>query len=85
MSAYLEKEKRMGPILVMAGGVLMFIGAIMVAIAAFKESVIWGLACLFIPIVGLIFIITHFQEAKSGVMAYVAGIGAVIVGAALGR
>ncbi|MCW8133817.1 MAG: hypothetical protein KIS92_25950 [Planctomycetota bacterium] len=74
----------MGGILVLAGGVLCLIGGLLIAIAAFKESVLWGIGCLIIPIVGLIFVITHFEESKGGLMAYVAGIIAVVAGTVMG-
>lgn len=75
----------MGAILLLGGGLLMLVGGILIAVAAFRESVLWGLACLFIPFAALIFVITHFEEAKGGLMFYVAGIGAAVLGAVMGH
>ena len=41
-----------------------FIGWLGLLVAAFRESIWWGLACLFIPIVQLIFLIIHWREAR---------------------
>jgi hypothetical protein len=38
--------------------------SIWLIIVAFGESVIWGLACIFIPLCGLLFVITHWDKAK---------------------
>ena len=45
------------------GGILCLIGGIWFFIVAFRESVVWGLLCLFLPIVQLIFLIKHFGDA----------------------
>lgn len=73
----------MAGILILAGFGLTFIGAIMIAIAAFKESVLWGIGCLVVPLVALIFVIMHFKESKGGLMAYAAGIAAMLAGAVI--
>jgi hypothetical protein len=55
----------------MLGYALLIIGLIISAFAgiwflvvAFRQSVLWGLGCLFIPFVSLIFLIVHWAEAK---------------------
>ena len=40
------------------------IGGIMLLVASFKTSIVWGLACLFLPFVQLIFIMVHWPRAK---------------------
>ena len=50
--------------LISLGFVIFIIGGFWFLIAAFWESVLWGLACLFIPIVQLFFLIVHWPEAK---------------------
>ena len=44
------------------GGFLALISGIWFLIATFKEGVLWGLACLFIPFASLIFLILHFDK-----------------------
>ncbi len=40
------------------------IGGIWLLVVAFQESVLWGIGTIFIPLVGLIFAVTHWAEAK---------------------
>lgn len=54
------------------GNVCMFIGIIIgliygiqLIILAFRESILWGLGYLFVPFVSLIFLVVHWDEAKS--------------------
>jgi hypothetical protein len=50
--------------LLVLGIALSVIGGIWLLITAFQESVGWGVACLLLPIVGLIFVFLHWEEAK---------------------
>jgi len=50
--------------LILLGLVLFIVGGFWFLIAAFRESVLWGLACLFIPIVQIFFLIVHWPKAK---------------------
>ncbi len=53
----------MGTILMLIGGIGMFVGGIWLLIVAFQESILWGLGCLFVPFVGLIFVVMHWENA----------------------
>lgn len=53
------------------GSIFMIIGMLIAAftsiwflVVAFKTSVLWGLGCLFVPFVSLIFLIMHWDDAK---------------------
>ena len=46
------------------GMIIGLIGSIMFLIAAFRESVLWGLGCLIISPISLVFLIMHWQAAK---------------------
>jgi hypothetical protein len=59
--------------LVIIGFVIMIIGGIWLLIEAFRESILWGLGCLFIPILGLIFAITHWDKAGKPFLVQVVG------------
>src|SRR6185369_7182655 len=70
-------------LLIGIGAVLMIGGGIGILIAAFNESVIWGLGCLVVPIVSLIFVITHWAEAKNPFAYNLLGLAMVFVGGML--
>lgn len=70
--------------LMILGGIVMLVGGIMFLIAAFSESVLWGLGCLFIPFVSLFFLIMHWSEAKKGFLIQLAGVAIFGIGIAVG-
>lgn len=57
---------------------VMVIGSLMVIVAAFRQSVLWGLAYLFVPFAALVFIIKYWAESKAGFLTSMAGFIAVI-------
>jgi glutaredoxin/Skp family chaperone for outer membrane proteins len=52
---------------------LLLVGGVMVTCAAFRESRIWGWACVLLPSAKLFFIIRHWEDAKTGVLTFAAG------------
>ena len=69
---------------VLVGVVLVLVGAIYFVVVAFQESLLWGLAVLFLPgIVSLIFLIVEWPTAKRPFFWQLWGILFVIGGIAL--
>lgn len=67
----------------MVGIVVMLYGLIVILINAFKESILWGLASLFIPLVALVFVFMHWADNKKPFLIYIAGAVLLGIGAAL--
>jgi hypothetical protein len=65
--------------LIVVGMIMLIIGGVWFLVAAFRESVLWGLACLFVPIVQLFFLIVHWPEAKRPFLFQLLAIVLVIV------
>lgn len=63
------------------GFLLAFVGGIMVLVAAFRQSIVWGLVTLFVPLGNLVFTVLHWAEAKKGTL--VSLVGAALMGGAL--
>ena len=61
--------------------VVILIGAIMCLVAAFRQSVLWGLVYLFVPFASLVFLIKYWNEAKNGFFTSLFGL-AVLIGLA---
>ncbi len=59
------------------GGIVALIGLLMVLVEAFKESVVWGLLCLFIPLVALVFVATHWRKTRRGFFLWLGGAVAI--------
>jgi glutaredoxin len=52
---------------------VMGIGGIIFTAAAFRQNLLWGMACLIVPFASLVFVVRHWYEAKSGFLTSVAG------------
>ncbi|HZV37059.1 MAG TPA: hypothetical protein VFB72_20955 [Verrucomicrobiae bacterium] len=73
-----------GLVLLGIGGITAFVGGIIFLIAAFRESLLWGLACLLIPFVSLIFLVLHWAEAKKGFFIQLVGLALIVIGVLIG-
>ena len=63
-------------------GALVFLyGGIIFLITAFRESVLWGIGCLLVPLVNVFFLITHWEDTKTPFLIQLAG-GVVMILAA---
>jgi hypothetical protein len=67
-------------VLVIFGVILLFIGGIGILIAAFKTSFLWGLGCLLIAPMSLVFLIMHWEDAKNPFFLQIIGIMLVCIG-----
>jgi hypothetical protein len=75
----------MGGILTGVGGLIFVIGWIWILVIAFQNGdVIWGILSLLCGLVGLIYAIQHFEQAKIPLGLLAGGIVLNIVGAAMG-
>jgi hypothetical protein len=72
-----------GPALFVLGLVVSLVGSLMVIWRAFRESVLWGLGCLFVPFVYLIFVIQHWEDTKKGFLIGISGTVIVFASIAL--
>jgi glutaredoxin len=62
------------------GAVFYVIGGVMMLITIFRTHILWGLACCFLPLAGLIYLFRHWGEVKSAFLMNFIG-GTVMVGA----
>ncbi|PKH02440.1 hypothetical protein CXF72_11575 [Psychromonas sp. MB-3u-54] len=72
----------MADIIGVIGVLILIVGGILFLIEAFKESIIWGIACLLITPVVLAFTVMHWGVAKKPFFIQLAGIGVMLIGAA---
>jgi hypothetical protein len=57
------KMEAVGMVIFAIGAIVSIIGGIWFLIVAFRQSVWWGLGCLFVPFVSLVFLIMHWRDA----------------------
>ena len=70
----------LGMILVFIGAILWIIGGIWFLIATFCESILWGLGCLLVPFVGLIFLFAYWEVAGKPFGVSVLGVVVMVIG-----
>jgi len=73
----------LGALLVILGLVIALFGGLMFLVAAFRESIWWGLACLFLPFVSFFFLIVHWRVAKKPFFLQLLGLAVMVIGAIL--
>jgi glutaredoxin len=61
-------------ILLALGVLVLLVGGIMVLVAAFRQSIVWGLVSLFVPCGNLVFTVAHWAEAKKGTIISLLGV-----------
>ncbi|MBM4149658.1 MAG: hypothetical protein FJ224_11560 [Lentisphaerae bacterium] len=67
-------------VLYIVGFITMAVGGIMLIVAAFKKSVGWGLAVLFLsPLAAFVFVAMNWQEARKAFMIQTAGFLAALI------
>jgi hypothetical protein len=72
-----------GIIILVIGAIITIVGGASFVIAAFEESVCWGLMVLFFPIVSPIFLILHFGDAWRPALKFVVGFVLFLLGISL--
>ena len=73
----------LGQVLVIVGGITTVIGGIRLIIAAFRTKILWGLGCLFMFPIMLLYTLLNWSAAKGPFLNYLAGIVLLIVGVAM--
>lgn len=69
-----------GAAAVWSGMILMLVGMIFFIIVAFRTSLLWGLAVLFLPVMWLVFLVVEWREAKRPFFWQLWGIALVMLG-----
>ncbi|WP_198265161.1 hypothetical protein [sulfur-oxidizing endosymbiont of Gigantopelta aegis] len=69
----------MSEIIALIAVFIIVVGGILLLIEAFKVGIIWGLACLLISPVALVFIILHWDIAKKPFFIQLFGVGVLFL------
>ena len=67
--------------LFLVGIMVALVGWIMIVVAAFRVSAGWGVGSLLIPLIALIFVITHWQDARRPFFIQLGGTALWLIGA----
>jgi len=63
---------------------LSFVGGLWIVVLAWQKGILWGLACLFIPVLQLVYIALNWKESKSAFFLILAGFVAFFLSGAFG-
>lgn len=69
-----------GMALIVVGAIVSLVGGIWFLIEAFKESPLWGIGCIVVPLVSLFFLILHWDRAGKPFLIQLAGAVPLIAG-----
>jgi hypothetical protein len=70
-----------GLLVVLAGFAMLFLGSLSFLLAEFRESPLWGIAGLLLPVVNLVFLILFWKKAKDAFFLELWGFGTIMLGA----
>ena len=70
----------LGGLLFFAGLILYIIGSFALLVEEFKESIIWGLFCLFSQVAHWLFILLYFDRAKKWLGYMIGGLFLAFIG-----
>jgi hypothetical protein len=70
----------LGTILLVVGMIVLLVGGIRFLVVAFQESVGWGLGCLLVPFVSLIFLVMYWDRANRPFFVQLAGAVPLVFG-----
>ena len=73
----------MGLLLLIPGVILAVIGGFWLLVVAWRESPLWGLGAFLVPIVGLIYALMHWEDAKAPFLTQAGGVVLIIAGRVL--
>lgn len=69
----------MTAILIIVGLCVAFVGHLLVLNSAFKTSVMWGLAALFIPFATLVYVAKNWEETRRAFMCWIGGFAVMLL------
>lgn len=73
----------LGMILLVIGVLISAVGSIWLLIEAFQESILWGLGCVFVPFIPLIFLVMHWSKCAKPSLIMLVGTALGIIGVVL--
>jgi glutaredoxin len=73
----------LGMAAIVVGGIIFIISGLMLLVAAFRESILWGLGCLFVPFCSFVFVCIHWAAVRGMFMANLVSAIVVIGGFAI--
>ena len=72
-----------GIIILVIGVIITIVGGASFVIAAFEESILWGLVVLLFPVMSPIFLVLHFSDSWRPALKFLIGLVVILLGTLL--
>ena len=72
--------QQVGAVIALVGVVLGAVGGIWFLVKVFRESILWGLLCLFTGVASLIFLVLYWRETRKPFFIWLGGTIIAFVG-----
>lgn len=72
--------ENVGGVIALIGIILAAVGGIWFLVRVFRESIIWGILCLFTGVASLIFLVLYWRETRKPFFIWLAGTVVAFVG-----
>jgi hypothetical protein len=67
------------------GYLLCFFGGLWIVVLAWQKGIVWGLGCLLLPVLQLIYVALNWKQAKSAFFLMLAGFAALLFSVVIGQ
>jgi len=67
-------------LILFVGLAICFVSYIWVLVIAFKKDILWGIGCLFISVLTLVFLILNWDTCKKAFLTFMVGLFIFLVG-----
>ncbi|HEY0704099.1 MAG TPA: hypothetical protein VGD60_15120 [Candidatus Acidoferrales bacterium] len=65
--------------LFISGWLVAFAGTLWIIAAAWQRNILWGLICILVPVIQLVYIAAHWKDAKEGFFLQLAGVALIVL------
>jgi hypothetical protein len=62
-----------------------FLGGLWIVVLAWQKGILWGLGCLFLPVIQLIYVALNWKESKNAFFLQLSGIALLILSMLLSK
>jgi hypothetical protein len=67
------------------GYALVFLAGLWIVVLAWQKGILWGLGCMFFPVLQLIYVVLNWKQTKSAFFLLLAGLAALFLSAIISR
>jgi hypothetical protein len=66
------------------GWIFAFLGGLWIIVLAWQRSVVWGLGCILVPVIQIIYVVLHWKESKEAFFMLLGGLALIVIARVFG-